>query len=352
MKRFFVSILDGSSHPGFMRWMNPLLHAASWVYGRLVALIAFLYELGILKAQRLNVPVISVGNLTWGGTGKTPFVIELAQRVRALGKKALILTRGYGSDEWKELSVNLPECPIGVGKRRVEVGRSLLAAQHVDIVICDDAFQHRSLYRDWDIVLVNSRAPFGNGCLVPRGSLREPLRALGRAETVVITHTNRVEREPLEELKARLLSYAPDAAWVEAVHEPCHFYRASSHERREVDSFRGEPAAAVCAIGTPRLFHETLADLGVEVRRKFDFPDHYNFRPRDWRSIRTQVDKLGVRAVITTEKDFVRSAELWIRYLDPWILKIRVRVVNGDSVLTSHLRALLGLPILQEAAYV
>lgn len=351
MKRYFLSLLQNSKIDPFSRILRFMLLVLSWIYERGISVCRFLYQSGVLSSGRLSVPVVSVGNLTWGGTGKTPFVLELVHKAQRLGKKPVVLLRGYGADEWKELSANLPGVQIGVGKNRLRSALAILAAEKADVVIGDDAFQHWALKRDWDIVLVNAARPFGNGYLIPRGELRETPQALERAHTLVLTHVDRVSQEDLSSLRAKLSKLAPQAELVEAVHEPLFFYQASSHKKRSLESFRGVSATAFSAIGSPRLFAESLRRLELDLKTTFEFPDHYEYREKDLVAIRNYQETLSIPVVITTEKDFSRVPELVIRVLDPWVLKVKMKIVSGEEKISKRLATLLHVSETQEKVY-
>ena len=343
MKGYFLSLIQGEKKDPLSQSLKFFLWLLSLVYGASVSLIRFLYESGWLRQERLPVPAISVGNLTWGGTGKTPFVIDLAKRIQLFGRKPLVLSRGYGADEWKELSFNLQHIRIGVGKDRVRIAKSLLSQEKADVVICDDAFQHWRLNRDWNIVTMNAALPFGNGFLIPRGNLRENASALKGAHTIVLTNVDRVPPNNLTQLKRKLLDHAPQAEWVETVHEPIHFYKASSKEIRALGSFRGVSTVAVSAIGSPELFSATLRDIGMNIKKSFEFPDHHFFKEKDLLPVKEFVNEASIQDVVTTEKDFFRVPELWIHMLDPWILKVRIKIISGEEKITARLLALLKL---------
>lgn len=340
MKKYYLSLIGNERKGPFTAFLKSVLHGLSAFYSAGVKGKRALYEKGLTRRRELPVPVISVGNLTWGGTGKTPLVIALAKMAEAMGKRPLVLTRGYGNDEALEIRENLPSVPVGVGKDRGKTGWEYLLKSKIDVVICDDAFQHWKLARDWDIVAVNVRAPFGNGFLIPRGNLREPLTALRRAQTVVLTHSD----EKLTDVagtKEAFLKIAPHLEFAEACHEPLFFYRTVADEKKNLESFRHIRAAVFCGIGSPGPFRESLEKLGVKVARFFEFPDHHRYTRKELVEIRNFLLKERLQDAITTEKDYFRSKKLLVDVLDPWVLKIEMRIKVGRERIEAHLAELI-----------
>jgi len=304
-----------------VRPIDLTLWPVSFLYGAVNHLRARAYRTGLLKSRKLNGVVISVGNLTVGGTGKTPMVMWIAQKLVAEGKSVGILTRGYrgqpippsdagtegsttetkiinSSDEVQMLVARLGDrVRFGVGANRFENG-SKLAAQGVNWFVLDDGFQHWHLERNVDIVLIDAMTPFGGGQLLPAGRLREPLAALARASIVVITRT---ESSPGIETTIRRYSSAP-------------IFYAQPH----IDSIRKieagrlagpvSPGAvgglfAFCAIGNPNGFIQTLTQSGVTVAGRKFFPDHHRFTRADAAQILRAAQDAGATGLICTEKD-------------------------------------------------
>ena len=193
LKNYFRLLAEDKQKDPTSGVLLALLSLAAGGYGLGVRAFRGLYENKVLARKRLSYPVISVGNLTWGGTGKTPFVEYLARKIGMHRRVPLVLTRGYSHDESLELQNHLPTAVIGVGQDRAKVAQRVKSEKrHVDIAILDDGLQHQILHRDVDIVVINSLNPFGNGKLIPRGILREPLTVLKRAAILVLTHVNLV----------------------------------------------------------------------------------------------------------------------------------------------------------------
>jgi tetraacyldisaccharide 4'-kinase len=308
--------------------LAPLLWPFSLVYGAGAHLRARAYQTGILRQRRLDGIVISVGNLTVGGTGKTPMVLWIARRLLAEGKRAGILTRGYKgesvggtspgenatstegestSDEVRLLKARLGE-PIafGVGADRFANGQQL-AKQGVNWFVLDDGFQHLQLARDVDIVLIDATNPFGGGKLLPAGRLREPRGALARADIVVIT---RSERSPAIEAAVRRDSEAP-IFYARPRLEVVRIWRGEYPGDEDGDA-RSKKLFAFCGIGNPAAFVSDLLRWGFEIVGHRFFPDHHRFMPEDVAQIESEARAANADGLICTEKDiFNLGGTVW-----------------------------------------
>jgi len=286
-----------------------LLEALLWPlaipYGAAAYLRALTYRTGWKHAKRLAGVVISVGNLTTGGTGKTPMVLWIAQRLAAEGKQVGILTRGYRgeasadgrtSDEVKLLKSRLDDSvAFGVGGDRWSQGRQL-AAQGVNWFVLDDGFQHLQLARDVDIVLIDATSPWGGGHLLPAGRLREPQSALARAQVIVIT---RSDHAPGLEAAIRQHSQAP-IFYARPVLEGL---RSSKGQQVSDAELRGKKVFAFCGLGNPKAFVDDLRAWGFQIAGQMPFPDHHRFTPVDLGKIEAWAREFGADALICTEKD-------------------------------------------------
>jgi tetraacyldisaccharide 4'-kinase len=316
----------------------------AWGYGAGVRLRGALYESSLLQGERVEgLRVISVGNLNVGGTGKTPAVLYLAETLLRAGRKVGILTRGYGrstkepltftgaeplprveeaGDEPLLLARRCPQARLLVGADRRALAKRARDAYSLDVVLLDDGFQHRKLARDEDIVVVDEAAGFGNGHMLPRGPLREPLAALSRATLFWIrTAPSPVPLPPLAAPQVRT-RYGP-TAWVDpegAKHPP--------------EALSGAPVLALAGLARPGGFLRTLRHLGTDVRDAALFADHHRFTARELRDAETRAEKLGAR-LVTTEKDAVRLPEGF----PAWKVQLGVEVLEGES----HLHRALGL---------
>jgi tetraacyldisaccharide 4'-kinase len=288
-----------------------LLESVLWPltlpYGAVSHLRARAYRTGLLRAKRLDGVVISVGNLTVGGTGKTPMVLWIAERLIAEGKKSAILTRGYRadvsaeastSDEVRLLRARLDDrVAFGVGADRWARGREL-AAQGIEWFILDDGFQHIQLARDVDIVLIDATNPFGGGHLLPAGRLREPKSALGRANIIVIT---RSEHAPAVEAVIRRESDAP----IFYAHTQLDFIRTFSDGEMggTVEPSQLGKLFAFCGIANPNAYLADLRKWGMQIAGYRLFPDHHKYTQRDDDAIVREAQAASASGVICTEKD-------------------------------------------------
>ena len=323
--------------------MKPLLSFASLLYGTGVTLLQKGYAWGLLPRKRLPFPVISVGNVTWGGTGKTPLVEYLARRVVERRRTPLVLTRGYGKDEVEQMRAHLPMVKIGVGKERYEAARGASRGERIAVAILDDGMQHWKMMRDIEIVTVNTLNPFGNGRLLPRGILREPTSALKRATVIVLTHVNLVGPKELEQVRSEIRKAAPTATLAEAFLEPLFFYRAKRRNRLSLEQLGNRRVATFSAVASPRSFQRLLARVGIKPIRNFEFGDHHVFSREELEEVRRVSEKGEVDEIVTTEKDFFRSPQAITEILDPLVLAARLRISAGEEILTDRIFRLLGV---------
>jgi tetraacyldisaccharide 4'-kinase len=332
---------------GVLRFFLWLL---SLVYSAVVTLRNLCFERGFPKVVDLGEPVISVGNLTWGGVGKTPLVQYLAGYLQSQGFSPAILTRGYMktgalSDEAEMFRQELPGVGVGVGSDRVASAQKIKAKQPVDIFILDDGFQHRRVKRDLDIVLIDVNNPFGNGQLIPRGILREPHSALRRASLIVLTKTdaNPSAAKALEERLKRNLPSTP-IAW--AVHQPQAFVELLSGIKVPLSGFAEAEVMSFCSIGDPEYFAETLAKLGIKTRQSMVFDDHHMYTENDVNHIIAQAQKVGVASLMTTAKDAVKMGgfkDLFVAAnLKCWVLKVQFEIEVGKEQVLGRVHHLLG----------
>lgn len=298
-----------------------------------------LYRLGLLRSTRLSVPVVCVGNLSLGGTGKTPMVARVAEHLLSRGHRVAVLSRGYGrtaaggDDEGL-----LPAAPTDrlrryVGASRVASGRRALAEFGATCLLLDDGFQHFALARDLDIVLLDATAAPRHDRLFPAGTLREPPTALARAGVVVLTRSDQVAPEDLARLRAEVAADTGRAP-AEAVHVPAAVRAWSGGEVRGLDAVRGRRGFAFCGIGNPEAFRRTLASIGATPVGFRGFPDHHPYTAADRAAIVAAARAVGAELLITTAKDALRLDAAWRGETLPIeVLEIRLDVVrNGESL--------------------
>ncbi len=288
----------------FPRPVRILLYPLSILYGGIVRLRMRLYEQGWLKRKRLKGTVISVGNLTVGGTGKTPMVIWLAEKFLAEGKRVAILSRGYrgtnGTSDEVELMKSRLQCRVafGVGKNRFTEGQRLAAQQTIDIFLLDDGFQHLQLARDLDILLMDASASLHGELLLPVGRLREPLSAMSRANLVVFTRT---ENAPGTSEAIEKLTRFPVFA---AATRLLGFRRVASEiPLQSAEEIGAGPFFAFCGIGNPEAFLKDLQTWGLPLCGQAIFGDHHRYTQRDVLRLKEAGKKAGAKAFVTTEKD-------------------------------------------------
>lgn len=330
-----------------------LLRVPSAIFGALSGARARLFDLGLLPAARLDVPVVSVGNLSTGGTGKSPCVALVCRELRARGRRPAVLSRGYAApgdganDEALVLARELPDLPQRSDPDRLRGGERLVEESGCDVVVLDDGFQHRSLARDLDLVLVDALRPWGlpapsaGGApvraLLPRGLLRERPSALARADLLVLTRTDQLERERLAELEEELESLAPGRPIAHAIHRPRTLRRLVPDARdTHLDALAGRLVDVVSGIGNPAALEATLHGLGARVAQHRAFPDHHAYRPADLEGLGA-----GERWIVTTEKDAVKLERLDLPQRAALrVLGVELELVRGAGVLDALLDAL------------
>ena len=295
------------------------------------------YRKSSSRIRKVNARVISVGNITWGGTGKTPLVIHLAQELAERGQKVAVLIRGYGRDEVVQLRKNLPGIPVIVGRDRIKSASEAVQKYQAQVILLDDGFQHIRLHRDLDIVTLNSTQPFGPGGLIPVGTLREPLEHLSRAGLFVLTKSD-IGSKNIHWTRQKISSIKPDAVIYEATHKPVAL--SDRIKNREVKPFdiRGKRLATLCGIGDPYSFEKTVEMLGSELVLAARFDDHHVFARSEVRHFVQKAKKLGCREAVTTEKDWVRLEKMLKRGFEKelkdftfWVLKIEFQINDEED---------------------
>ncbi len=300
-------------------------------------------------ARHLPCPVISIGNLTVGGTGKTPAVEWLCRELVALGKRPLIVSRGYGrrdelqNEEAILLAEALPKVPHRQDANRFRAAMEGIREHSPDCVVLDDAFQHWGVHRDLDIVLVDSLDPFGGEHLLPRGKLREPLSALARAQAVILTRSDAVLPRVLDGIMDRVAFYTTSSL-VCAVHRPVKLCTPAGDEVGPPEKLAGQKVFLASGIGHPAAFRRTAESLGAVVVGERIYPDHYRYRSRDLDRIRQEAGRADAQVILTTEKDAVKIRFLTDRGGIPiWVLGVRFEIVKGQiDELWAKIRSVVG----------
>jgi len=310
MRRYFYSLMTDQVNDPLSTLMKKILSIFTYPYHLVLGVRSFLWGTGLCRRRKLPLKVISVGNITWGGTGKTPFVKWLIQELRSRGKKAAILTRGYQSlapevsDEALELRSAFPDIPVWIGRDRVALAEKALS-ENFDVVVLDDGFQYWRLDRDLDVVLIDATNPFGNGRVLPRGILREAPKALRRADLLVLTRADG-EEENINRLERFLRGCAPQVPLLFSNHRPRRFLEAQTGETVSLGQVRQEKVVAFCGIGNPRSFEHLLERSGIRPLRCISFMDHHRYQKGDLEKMDKTAASLGATVLLTTEKDLER----------------------------------------------
>jgi tetraacyldisaccharide 4'-kinase len=284
----------------------------------------------VLHSRALPCPVVSVGNLTVGGTGKTPAVEMAIRTLIELGHKPAVVSRGYGrsskgiqivadaasirldaedaGDEPFLLARRLPGVPVVVGSNRYEAGRTAVERFGVSAIVLDDGMQHRTLVKNLEIVMARATDPWGNGRLLPRGPLREPVSGLARAHLVVVTGAATPAEAP--EVLEAVARYAPTVPVLSAQHAPTECWESGTMRPVPIDSLAGVRLLGFAGIASPAGLRRTLEDTGATVAEMVAFMDHHWYTRDDLAALDRRAGDLGVHALVTTEKDWVRLRRL------------------------------------------
>jgi tetraacyldisaccharide 4'-kinase len=344
-----------------------ILFGCSKVFEVAIKLRRFLYNFRILRDSTLGVQVIAIGNLTVGGTGKTPVVEKFARELRDQGRNVAILSRGYRSkpppfhqwlfnklllrddttpprvvsdgksllldsemagDEPYMLASNLKDVVVLVDKDRVKSGRYAIEKYGCDTLLLDDGFQYWKLRgRRQDIVLIDRQQPFGNERLLPRGTLREPPSHLKRASVIFITKSD----GNTGELRRRIAELNPEAGIIECVHHPLYLEDVFTGQRQGLELLRGRRVASLSGIAQPESFEKSLVQLGAELVYSKRFADHHRFTQQEVLNAINRSKKRQAEAIITTQKDAVRFPKLDRRDLPIYFMRVEIKIVTGAN---------------------
>ena len=342
-----------------------LLFVLSLIYGGAVKTREAFYNRGVLRSKKLPCIVISIGNITVGGTGKTPMTIHVAELVKRMGYKVVVISRGYkglaektggivsdgktifmeadkAGDEPFMIANRLKNIPVVVGKNRFKAGMTALDSFNPDVIVLDDAYQHPRLKREIDLVLLDSICPFGNHRLLPRGTLREPLSALMRSDAFILTRSD-VAKEPESTYNSvKLKSYARDKPIFKAIHVP-YIYEvfkggAISSQGSSGDSctqgfefLRGRPVFIFSGIARNMDFYNTVKGFKCKVTGFSEFADHHKYTNKDLNMILQSAKKSDTDFIITTEKDYARIANRIAWPIDLVVVSIKISFENYDN---------------------
>ena len=340
----YLRIVRGETRGPGAAAVRLALSAASTPYRAAVAVRNLAFDRGWKATHSAAVPVVSIGNLTLGGTGKTPMVEWVARWLRARSLRVAILSRGYGhqgglNDEGRVLEENLPDVPHLQGADRVALARTAIEELESQVLVLDDGFQHRRLRRDLDIVLLDALEPFGLGRIFPRGLLREPIGSLKRANVVVLSRADLVGPSRRAEIQAEAERRAGPLRWVEARHAPT-LVVAADGTVEPLDRLTGLRVAAFCGIGNPEGVRRTLEALGASVAGFRAFRDHHAYSGTDVAELGRWAGSLGADLLLTTQKD---SVKLRVPSLGPMplrALRIGLEIMDGERTLDDALAAI------------
>jgi tetraacyldisaccharide 4'-kinase len=288
---------------------------------------------------------VSVGNLTLGGTGKTPMVAWIARLLRSRGLRVALVSRGYGAeagsrnDEAIELERKLPGVPHLQDPDRIAAATIAVEELGCRMILLDDAFQHRRIHRDLDIVLIDALEPFGYEHVFPRGTLREPLSGLRRAHAVVLTRADMIDRRQRDAIRRRVARLAPHAPWAEVIHAPEELLSADG-KSESIHLLRDRPVAAFCGIGNPAGFRHTLNVCGYNVVAFQEFPDHHGYQRGDIEHLEQWAGQTGADAIVCTAKDLVKIGWERLGSLPLYALTIGMEFLEGQQQLEAQLAKL------------
>lgn len=320
-----------------MRWkkrFNYIFIPFSFIYFVITSLRNFFYNRHILKEARLDARVISVGNITWGGTGKTPAVLFILEALLKRRSKVAVLIRGYGNDEEKLLSNLAPGVPVLVGRDRLRNCLEAIRKYSIDTVLLDDGFQYRRLKRDLDILCIDATNPFANGWVMPSGSMREGFSALKRADIFLITRVDLVEdRANLQNLETKLKRINANALIVKSIHRAQHFYRLSDSKIVDIGQVKGKNITLVSAIGNPDSFEKIVLKLGLKFKKHFIFRDHHWYRKKDLEDIENFCRKNEIDTIIITEKDAIKlqAGDCHLSAVKLLVLSIKLEIIENEQ---------------------
>lgn len=349
--------------------LGSFLFMISLIYGNVVKIKKAFYEKGFLKPKRLPCSVISIGNLTVGGTGKTPMTAYVAEHVRNLGYKVAVISRGYkgsaeksggivsdgnsilmgpdmAGDEPYMLAKNLKNVPVIVGQNRYRAGKLAIREFNPDVMVMDDAFQHLKLFRDIDLVLLDRQRPFGNAHMLPRGTLREPVSSLSRGHAFIFTRSD-IRSESIS-LKT-IPDYIPAGCPVfHTVHTP-YMYKLILAENNTVSEspktgpynfefLKGSKAIAFSGIAKNKDFKHTVESFQCTIIKFREFPDHHSYSDNDLEEIIQTAKDSDANFIVTTDKDYVRFAKKIAFPVSLVVLGIKISFLGEDNTFTAFIQ--------------
>ncbi|OGL41294.1 MAG: tetraacyldisaccharide 4'-kinase [Candidatus Schekmanbacteria bacterium RIFCSPHIGHO2_02_FULL_38_11] len=364
IKKYYLRIIietDGSLLSSLIR---AILSLASIPYLLIINLRNFFYKIKLLKTRKLPCFVISIGNLTWGGTGKTPVTEKVSEILSRNNISHAILSRGYKSENTSRINVvsdkysillkppyaadealmlaeNLKGVPVITGKDRYSTGKFAIKNYGAKALILDDGYQHIALERDLNILLIDSSKDFEKEKLTPRGTLREPFKSLSRADLILLTKTNQAGRD-INRLRDFIKHYNHTASIEKAVHRVEGVIEFKSGRAFSLSSFKDKKVLAFSAIGDPASFHSSLKEIGLNIAGFIEFDDHHYYSPDEVNEIYRKAKTLKAEAVITTEKDIKRTPEIFSFAENLYFLKLSVALDEDciEKIILKHFKSL------------
>ena len=364
LEQFAIDVILNRRHGARATLLRGLLYALSFVYERIVQFRLSLYRHRILRERTLGCLVVSIGNLTVGGTGKTPIVEKFAHALRNGGRRVAILSRGYKSvpqtpasnglfgrkiaslprvvsdgksllldsltagDEPYMLANNLKDVIVLVDKDRVKSGLFAIKELGADTLLLDDGLQYLHLKHRLDIVLIDRQAPFGNEYLLPRGTLREPRRNLRRASYIFIT---KCTGESNDDLIGRIRRYNRTAEIIECAHKPLHLQNVFTGERLPLEKLRDAFIGSLCGIAAPESFEDGLRKLGARIEIAKRYTDHHRYSEAELQSFINRCVRRDLAMIVTTEKDAVRFPRLMSPEVPIYYLRVEIEILSGHE---------------------
>jgi tetraacyldisaccharide 4'-kinase len=366
LEQFAIEVILDREHGVRARILRGMLYGLSFIYERIVQLRLYFYRKRLFRERTLGCLVISIGNLTVGGTGKTPIVEKFARALQSGGRRVAILSRGYKSvprptkrswgqrirgdnldpprvvsdgksllldsltagDEPYMLAHNLKNVIVLVDKDRVKSGRYAIDNWKVDTLLLDDGLQYLHLKHRLDIVLVDRQAPFGNEFLLPRGTLREPPRNLRRASYIFITKSTGDANEALVQ---RIRRYNRTAEIIECAHKPLYLQNIISGEQLPLERLRDRFIGSICAIAAPESFEDGLRNLGARIDLAKRYIDHHRYSEAELQSFINRCIRRDLEMIVTTEKDAVRMPRLAEMIVPIYFLRVEIEILSGHE---------------------
>ena len=356
--------------PWYVFILQGFLRGLSYIYGFGLRTNLWMYKAGILTARKLDCCVISVGNITVGGTGKTPTAQRVAMTIKNMGYRVVILNRGYHShwdkpigvvsdgekiymtsyeagDEAYLMAKMMPGIPVIIGRKRDVTGSYAVEKLHAEVIIMDDGFQHWKLKRDMDIVLVDTQNLFGNGVMLPGGVMREPLSHLNRADILLFTRSDRSSQLTRTSLAESIRRYNTKAPIVESIHHAKEFveiadwHKGIQDKSISLEELKGRRVVVFSAIGNPLSFEQSVSGCGLDIVEAMRYPDHHDYDMPEMQYIGERVSELKADALITTGKDAVKIPTEFIyfnREIPLYVMNMDIMITRGEEIFERKLR--------------